>query len=272
MLNALRELVDIIKTNIRERKITLELARLTLQKEYSNSVLGVAWAFIRPMVYVLVFYFAIRIGLRGDKHINGVPQLLWLVPGSFIWFFISNTIMHCGKSLIKNRHLVTKMVFPISTIPIISVSAEFFVHLILMLFVIVLYLVWGLGVSIYYLQLIYYLFCVFVFCSILAVFISAISAISRDVSYLMPSVNQALFWLSPILWPLKNIKSHLIVTIVKLNPVAYLVEGVRNCFVYHEWFFEQWHYSLYFWVLMIVFALITARVWARSKTEFADVL
>ena len=272
MFTAFRELVDIIKTNIRERKITAALSKIELKKHYSNSILGVAWAFIRPMVYVLVFYFAIQVGLRGDKHYNGVPQLLWLVPGSFLWFFISNTIMHCGKSLIKNRHLITKMVFPISTIPVISVCAEFFVHFILIMLIIPMYALWGFGLSIYYLQIPYYLFCAFVFCAILATLISALSAISRDVSYLMPSVNQALFWLSPILWPIKNISNHAIRIIVELNPVAYLVEGIRNCFVYKTWFFEQWHYSLYFWGLMLVLALITAFIWSRTKTEFADVL
>lgn len=272
MIGAFRELFEIIKTNIRERKITKALAKIELKKEYNNSILGVAWAFIRPMVYVLVFYFAIRVGLRGDKHFNGVPQLLWLVPGSFMWFFISNTIMHCGKSLITNRHLITKMVFPVSTIPVIAVCAEFFVHAILIFAVIILYGIWGFGLSIYYLQIVYYLICAFVFCCIIATLISALSAISRDVSYLMPSVNQALFWLSPILWPLKNVKSHFIKRVVELNPVAYLTEGIRNAFVYHKWFFEQWHYALYFWGLMLLLALLTSFIWSRTKTEFADVL
>lgn len=272
MLNAFRELVDIIKTNFRERKITGELARVTLKKDYSNSILGVAWAFIRPMVYVLVFFFAIRIGLRGDKHIHGVPQLLWLIPGSFVWFFISNTLTSCGKSLLKNRHLITKMVFPVSTIPVIAVLAEFFVHVILMLLVFVIYLIGGQGVSIFYLQLPYYLLCSFVFCTILSTLISALSAISRDVSYLMPSINQALFWLSPILWPIENVDSHIAKLIIKINPVAYLSEGYRNVFVYKTWFFEQWHYMIYFWALMFVFALVTAYIWSRTKNDFADVL
>lgn len=55
MIGAFRELFEIIKTNIRERKITKALAKIELKKEYNNSILGVAWAFIRPMVYVLVF-------------------------------------------------------------------------------------------------------------------------------------------------------------------------------------------------------------------------
>lgn len=272
MLNAFRELVDIIKTNIRERKITLELAKLTLQKEYSNSILGVVWAFIRPMVYVLVFWFAISVGLKGGHDVDGVPKILWLIPGSFVWFFISSTLMTCGKSLIKNRHLVTKMVFPISTIPVVAVLAEFFIHIALMAIIVVIYLITGHGLSIYMLQIPYYLLCSFLFGSIAATFISALSAISRDVSYLMPSVNQALFWLSPILWPIENIKSHALRVLVKVNPVAYLTDGMRNAFVYKKWFFEGWHYTLYFWVFLLLFALLTAYVWSRTKNDFADVL
>ena len=272
MFTAFRELLDIIKTNFRERKITLELAKVSLQKDYSSSVLGVAWAFIRPLVYVLVFWFAVSVGLKGGNSVDGVPKILWLIPGSFVWFFISNAIIRCGKSLIRNRHLVTKMVFPISTIPVIAVLAEFFIHVCLVILIIIIYLVSGHGLSIYYLQIPYYLLCTFVFATIIAMFISALSAISRDVSYLMPSVNQALFWLSPILWPLENIHSHIVRVIVKLNPLAYLTEGLRNAFVYKTWFFHEWHYMLYFWLLMLAFALLTAFVWSRSKNDFADVL
>lgn len=129
----------------------------------------------------------------------------------------------------------------------------------------------GYAADFYALLLLYYLFASFVFGCITATFISALTTISKDVVYLMKSVVQMLFWLSPNLWPLSNLDGTLR-TVVMLNPVAYLVEGYRGALVYDVSFTDQWMYHLYFWAFMSVFALITAQIWTRLRPEFADVL
>lgn len=271
MITAFRELKALIATNWENRKITWSLAKMDLKQDYSGSALGVAWAFVKPLVYVSVFWFAIQIGLRGDKHVAGYPKLLWLIPGSFAWFYISTGFIKCGKSLIKNRHLVTKVVFPVGTIPLVPVIAEFLVHVVLMVLVFAIFALFGYLPDMYALQLPYYLLCAFLLTAVIATLVSALSAIARDVSYLMPSVNQALFWLSPILWPVANVHGWM-EKIVKLNPVAYIVEGYRNAFIYHHWFWHDWRWMLYFWGVLLLLALVTAYIWSRLKNDFADVL
>ncbi|MBK5211587.1 MAG: ABC transporter permease [Coriobacteriia bacterium] len=271
ILSAFYELYDMISINIRERKITFSLAEMKLKSEYSGSLLGAVWAIVKPITYIGVFWFAIQVGLRGTGQVAGVPRILWMAPGNFVWFFLSETLLGCGKSLITNRHLVTKMVFPKETIPVFEVLSEFIVHFALVIITLVLFVFSSTGLSIYLIQLPYYMFCAFVFGCVVATLISALSAISRDVTYLMRSVNQGLFWLSPILWPLSNVTG-IVHSIIMLNPITYLTEGYRNAFVYKIWFFSEWQYMLYFWGFLLILALFTAHIWTRLKDDFADVL
>ena len=247
------------------------MARVSLTKKYSGSTLGVIWAFVRPTMYYLVYWFAISVGIRGSRELHGIPFAFWLMPGITAWFFIADVINISGVSIIKNKHLVTKMVYPKETIPTSEVLANFFVHLVMLGVVTVIFLVLGFGLSIYYLQLPYYILCCLSFCLALSFLLSALTAISKDFRHALKSGVTLLFWLTPILWAIEKIGSPL-KQIVKLNPLTYLVSGYRNCFVNEVWFFQEWRYALYFWGVTIVLALLAAFVFNKLKDEFADVI
>lgn len=272
MPNPIVALGDLIAINIRERKTTAALARLELKKEYGGAALGKGWAVIRPITFISVYWFAVEIGLRGSRSMPGdLPYLVWLIPGIFAWFFVTAVLNTGGKSVRAHAHLVTRMVFPVETIPVFTVLSLFLVHLALMAGVVCIYFVLGYAQDFFVLQLLYYLFASFAFGCVAATFVSALTTISKDVVYLMKSIVQMLFWLSPNLWPLSNLHGTLR-TAVMLNPVAYLVEGYRGALVYDSSFGDHWLYHLYFWGFMAVFSLITAQIWTRLRPEFPDVL
>lgn len=273
MINPFIELYRIINVNIKNRSTTVRLAALDIKKEYSGSALGAIWAIAKPLTFIFVYWFAVEIGLRGARNVSGsTPFILWFIPGMFAWFFISDIMLVSGSSLRSHSYLVNKIVFPVATVPIISVLAQFFVHFVLVLGLVLLFWITGFGTQIDYLALVYYLFATFTFGSILAVFLSALTTISRDIGYLLKSISQMLFWLSPVLWPLSNLHGILLKT-VKLSPITYLVEGARNAFVYGEGILAgSPRYFIYFWCLMIAFALVTAFIWKKLEKDFADVL
>lgn len=272
MRNPIAALGDFISVNLRERRTTFALARLELKKEYGGAALGKGWAVIRPITFISVYWFAVEIGLRGSRTMPGdLPYLVWLVPGIFAWFFVTAVLNTGGKSVRAHSHLVTRMVFPVETIPVFTVLSLFLVHLALMIGVVCIYFFLGYAQDLFVLQLLYYFFASFVFGCVTATFISALTTISKDIVYLMKSIVQMLFWLSPNLWPLSNLNGTLR-TAVMLNPVAYLVEGYRGALVYDTSFGDQWLYHLYFWGFMTIFSLVTAQVWTRLRPEFADVL
>jgi len=163
------------------------------------------------------------------------------------------------------------MVYPVATIPVSEVLSLFYVHLLMMGFVTTIFIVSGYGLTIYFTQIIYYLFCTLSFAIVVATLLSALTAVSRDIEHMVRSTIQVMFWLTPIIWNVDRLEG-MIKTIILLNPITYLVQGYRNAYVLERWFFVQWEYTTYFWVFMIALTLLTSFLFSRLQREFADVL
>lgn len=271
---AFNSFIDICKSNIKNRKKSLAMAKMTLKKRYSGSALGVGWSLVKPTLFIFVYWFGIQIGIRGGKPMDGnVPFIFWLMSGIIAWFFI-NDIMHIGISSIRrDSYLVTKVVFPVETIPIYNVMSLFFTHLILLALVFIVLFICGYYPNIYYLQIIYYTGFLFFFGCVLCTFLSTLSVISRDFEQLIKSTTMIFFWLSPVVWaPSKLAEGSLLFKILKLNPFYYFIQGYRDTFLNKIWFFERPAYTIYMLVFTLLFTLLTAYLYKKLHNEFSDVL
>lgn len=274
MVRAIKSLIEIIKSNIKNRKQSWKMARMALKKMYSGSALGVMWSLVRPVLFIFVYWFGIEIGIRGGKPVGGhIPYIFWLMTGIIAWFFISDILNGGVGAIRRDNHLVTKTVFPVETIPVYYTTAQFITHLMLLAIVIVVLAVFGYLPNIYYLQIIYYTGFMYIFCCILCTFLSTLSVISRDFEQLVKSTSMIFFWLSPIIWGADKVNdTGLLMTIMKLNPFYYFVQGYRDTFLFQKWFFERPNYTIYMLVFTIVFALLTSYLYNKLHSEFADVL
>jgi ABC-type polysaccharide/polyol phosphate export permease len=268
---AFRGLHEIVTTNVRNAGRTLAMARFELAKRYSGSLLGIGWAVVRPAVFIGVYWFAISVGLRGGKPIEGVPYIFWLIPGIVPWFFLNDALTIGGTSIRDHRHLVTKMVFPVATIPVFTVVSLFIAHLMLLVPSALILAFAGPGVSVHTVQIVYYLAATLLFASVAATLISTLSAISPDVGHMVRSVTRVMFWVTPIIWPLSSVHG-LLRWVILANPLTYLIEGYRHTFLAHDWIFGSLRYSVYFWALTGLLMLLSGYLFARLKPDFADVL
>ena len=64
----------------------------------------------------------------------------------------------------------------------------------------------------------------------------------------------------------------LIIKLLKLNPLVYIVDGYRDCYINGVWFWEHGLYTLYFWVVTILLGLFSSRVFKKLRVHFSDVL
>ena len=268
----IKSLISVLKTNFRHVRQTGNMAVIELKKTYSSSTLGLLWAIIKPALFVLVYWFGIQVGIRGGTaRENGEPFILWLIAGIMPWFFVSDALVQCGMSIRRQRHLVTKAIFPVATIPAITETALFIVHAILIAISAVIFLLSGYA-SIMFVQIIYCMLCLFIMMWVFGMFFSALVVVSRDFEYLLKSATQVLFWISPILWNIKKVeKIPFIYYIIRINPISYVIESYRNAFFGHSCF-SDWKGLLCFWVEMLVGALIACFVFKRLEREFADLL
>ena len=270
----MRTLIKIIKQHITWRRQLIKLAKADLIKTYSGSALGWAWAVIKPGVMIFVLWFAIGVGLRlGGMMDNEYPFLLWLIAGLIPWFFMDEMLLQGANSLRQYNYLVTKMRFPIATIPTFVGISKTYVHLFLVGLMMLLFLGYGFKPDIYLLQLPVYMMCMVFFFIAWAQFASILSCISKDFYNLVGAATQALFWLSGILYNVRtmNIPEALRVFLL-FNPITFISSGYRNIFIYKVWFWEEPEVLGYF--LIVLFIMASLALWAYRKLykEIPDVL
>ena len=86
---------------VQNRQLLLELTKKDLKQRYLGSYLGVLWAFIQPMITVLIFWFVFQVGFK-SMPVDNFPFVLWLVCGMFPWFFFSDAWLSATESISQN--------------------------------------------------------------------------------------------------------------------------------------------------------------------------
>jgi len=264
--------IEIIKEHITHRRQILKLAKSDMIRTYSGSVLGWLWMILKPTMTIFVFWFTFSIGLRMRDPISGFPFFLWLIAGMVPWFYMREMIVGGAKCIIKYKYLVTKMKFPVSTIPTIISLSKLAGHLFLVGIVIIIYWIFGFPPTIYLLQLPFYILCMYIFFTILSYFTAPLSAISKDFGHFVKSMMTAIFWLSGIIWNIHSITIPWLSRLLMFNPVTFIVNGFRSSFVHQEWFFEDVDRLLGFACILVVAYVLGMLVYKKFRKEIPDVL
>ncbi len=264
--------IGIIKDHIQYKQQIFKLARADLVKTYRGAALGWAWALIKPAVTIFVYWFAFQIGLRAGKDVNGFPFFLWLIAGVIPWFYMNDMLTQGTESIRKYSYLVTKMKFPISTIPTFVSISKLMVNLLLIVIMIFIFIFMGYTPDIYIIQLPIYILLSFLLFTVFAQCAALLACMSKDFSNLVKSLVTAIFWLSGIVWNVNTIQIPWLKTLLKINPVTYLVEGFRNCFINKIWIWESPKTLLCFIVILVLLTIISVLLYKKLRKEIPDVL
>lgn len=274
-MGKLKAILELPVELYRNKGLILKLSKNDFKTRYAGSYLGIVWAFIQPVVTILVYWFVFEKGLKAGNVLNKegieVTFVLWLSAGLIPWFFFSEALNNATNALIEYSYLVKKVVFKISILPIVKIISALFVHIFFVVFLLVLCACYGYYPDGYTLQVIYYSICMFVFILALSYATSAIVIFFKDLSQIISIVLQIGMWITPIMWQVSIIPEAM-QKFFKLNPMYYIVDGYRQALFYKEWFWEHPWMTLYYWALTIVVFLLGAVIFKRLKPHFADVL
>ena len=268
----MKTIVGILKDHFQYRQQIFKLAKADLVKTYRGAALGWAWAIIKPAVTIFVYWFAFQIGLRAGRDVNGFPFFLWLIAGVVPWFYMSDMITGGTEAVRKYSYLVTKMKFPVSTIPTFVSISKFMVHIVLLIIVILIFIGMGYFPDLYILQLPFYMILNFIFFTIFSLFSSILASMSKDFANLVKSLVTAIFWLSGIIYNINTINTPWLKKLLMINPVTFLVEGYRNCFINQTWFWEQPKRLMYFGIILLILIIFAIWTYKRLRKEIPDVL
>ena len=268
----MKTIQTIISEHIKWRGQIFLLAKADIIKTYSGAALGWAWAIIKPLITISVFWFAFTYGLRSGSGVNGFPFALWMIPGFVAWFYMSDMLQKGTRAIRSYRYLVTKMKFPVSTIPTFVSISHLVIHICLMVITALIFIVTGHMPSIYWLQVFFYMFLMFAYWTAWGLFAAMMGSMSKDFINLIKSLGTAIFWLSGIMWDVNSMDSPTIQHIMYFNPVTYLATGYRNCFIYHKWFWEEPLQLCIFLGMAVVMFLMAIWSYRKLIREIPDVL
>ncbi|WP_145524265.1 ABC transporter permease [Virgibacillus sp. SK37] len=274
----MKSAIKVLKEQINHFYLIRRLSMYELKSQNKNNYLGTAWEVLNPAIQILIYWFVFgTLRQRAPIEMEGIeiPFFSWLLAAFFLWNFFYQATILGSKSIYTRLQMLSKMNFPMSVIPSFAIFSQFFVHLFLLGITIVILQFSGFYVNVYYIQLIYYLFAALCLTFSISLITSTLSTIIRDVHMLLNAVLRMLLYLSGILWPITLLDQYppIIMTIIKLNPLLYLVEGYRASLFGTEWYLiTHWEYTLYFWAVVLVLFLFGSTLHVKFRRHFIDYL
>ena len=265
------------KRLIASRKLIVNLAKNDFKKKFAGSYFGVVWAFIQPVITVLLYWFVFEFGLH--QKVNDlrtgieVPFVLWLMGGLVPWFYFQEALNGGTGVLDEYSYLVKKVVFQIDALPVVKLISALFTHAFFVVFMLVVFAVMGFYPDLYVLQIVYYSFCMVILTAGLIYATSAVTVFFRDMKEVVAILLQIGMWVTPIMWDFNDLGlSGILTKILKLNPLFYIVQGYRDSLINKVAIWQHPVLTLYFWVFTIVVFFLGTRLFKKLQVHFADVL
>lgn len=263
---------------VADRRLVWNLAKNDLKKKFAGSYFGVVWAFVQPVITILLYWFVFEFGLhqKASDLRTGVtiPFVLWLMAGLVPWFYFQEAMNGGTGVLVEYSYLVKKVVFRIDMLPVVKMISALFTHLFFVVFAILVFACMGYLPDLYVLQVIYYSICMIVFTTGLVYATSAVTVFFRDMKEVVGILLQIGMWVTPIMWTFESMAQipGWAAAILKLNPMYYVVSGYRDALINKIGFWEHPQLTAFFWGITLVLFAIGTAVFKRLRPHFADVL
>jgi lipopolysaccharide transport system permease protein len=252
----------------RYRELLYFLAWRDILVRYKQTVVGVAWSLIRPLLTMVVF--TVVFGKLAKMPSEGVPYPLLVMTGMLPWQFFSTSLSESGNSLVNNTGLITKVYFPRMVVPASSVITSL-VDLVISCALLGGMFVWyrfSPGSHLWFLP--FFLLLAFAAACGVGLWIAALMAQYRDFRFIVPFVVQFGLYVSPVGFSSSIVPGKWRL-LYGLNPMVGIIDGFR-------WSLLQGNPTLDWtsqWMSIASTALlIVSGIWYFRKTErtLADVI
>lgn len=224
MINKLKQIFS-----IRNRSLVRELVVTDFKLKYQNSILGYLWSLLRPLLLFGILYIVFtRVLPSVSKGIPHYPSYLLL--GLVLWtFFVESTV--AGMNSITGRgDMIRKVSIPKYTI-LISTTISAFVNFCLNMLIVFVFMFFGhvhfrpnmiLAIPLF-IELV-------IFCMGLSFLLATLFVKFKDLSHIWDVILQALFYATPIIYPLSR-PSHKFAVILSLNPLTQIFQDIRSVMI-----------------------------------------
>jgi lipopolysaccharide transport system permease protein len=257
---------------LRYRELFYFLSWRDVLVRYKQTVIGVLWAVVRPLLTLLIFVFIF--GKVAKLPAQGMPYPVMVLAGLLPWQLFSSSLTECSTSLITNANLVSKVYFPRLIVPasaVIVSFVDFAISFGLLVLLMIFYHVWP---TWYLLTLPLFTLLALIASTGAGLWLAALNVEYRDFRYVVPFFVQLGLYVSPVGFSSSLVRDKLgetVFVLYSLNPVVGVVDGFR-------WAISGGRSPIFLPGLIASFVvmslLLVSGVWyfRRMERTFADVI
>ncbi len=249
----------------RFRELFYILSWRDLKVRYKQTVLGMAWSIIRPLLTTIIFTFVFgRIAKLSNP--GQAPYFLMVFCGMLPWQFFSNALSEASGSLIGNANLITKVYFPRMIIPASSVITSL-VDLGVSFIILLMMLVWYEFIpSWHFVFLPLFILLAFICAFGFGLYLTAVNVKYRDFRYIIPFIIQFGLYITPVGFN-SNIINSQWKNLLSLNPMVGVIDGFRWCILGIP---INWNGVIISTFMSLLILMIGIRYFRKMENTFAD--
>ena len=257
---------------LRYRELFYFLAWRDVLVRYKQTVIGILWAVLRPLLTLLIFVFIF--GRVAKLPAQGMPYPVMVFAGLLPWQLFSTSLTECSTSLISNSNLVSKVYFPRLIVPasaVIVSFVDFAISFGLLALLMIFYHVWP---TWHLLALPFLTLLALIASTGAGLWLAALNVEYRDFRYVVPFFVQLGLYVSPVGFSSSLVRDKLgetVFVLYSLNPMVGVVDGFR-------WSISGGATPIFVPGLIASFSvmslLLASGVWyfRRMERTFADVI
>jgi lipopolysaccharide transport system permease protein len=252
----------------RYRELFFFLSWRDILVRYKQTVIGIAWSVIRPLLTMIVF--TVVFGTLANLPSGGVPYPIMVFAALLPWQFFANSLSESSNSLVGNAHLISKIYFPRLIIPT-SAMITSFVDFLISGVILVLLMLWYQFIPDWRI-LVLPAFILLAFAASMGcgLWLTALNVKYRDFRYIIQFIVQFGLYISPVGFS-SSIVPEKWRLLYSLNPMVGVIDGFRWAILGGD--FEIYWPGFFLSVALVTLILVTGIIYFR-KTEktFADVI
>lgn len=252
----------------RYRELFFFLAWRDVLVRYKQTVIGVAWSLIRPLLTMVVF--TVIFGNIAKLPSNGVPYPILVFSAMLPWQFFANSLTECSGALIANSSMLTKVYFPRLIMPSSAIIVSFVDFMITFVMLLVLMIWYHFIPSWRIFMLPFFLLLALIPSLGIGLLLSALNVKYRDFRYIVPFIVQFGLYISPVGFS-SNVVPQGWRFMYSINPMVGVIDGFRWAILGGD--------SLIYWpgfilscVFSITFLILGVWYFRRMESSFADVI
>jgi len=252
----------------RYRELFIILSWRDLKVRYKQTVIGVAWSVIRPLLTMIIFTFVFGKIAKLPSEGNA-PYAIMVFAAMLPWQFFANSLSESSNSLVGNANLITKVYFPRIIIPASTVIVSLVDFLISFGLFVVLMIYYQFLPSVNILLLPLFLLLAFFTSFGIGLYITALNVKYRDFRYIIPFIVQFGLYVSPVGFSSSIIPEQYRL-IYSLNPMVGVIDGFRWAILGESnIYWTGFALSVGITFIILVYAI---RYFRKMEKTFADVI